>query len=98
MRRLLRCGLRWRNSPGRGRGKQALQFDAGHATAFHLQHPKPKPPEIKALASAGNEAQMSEHKSAKCGVGGIFGEFDFILCLEVAKSYGAVKNHGHFRS
>ena len=45
-----------------------------------------------------NEAKLCEDESAKCGVGGIFGELDLVLCLEIAKSHGSVENHGHFRS
>src|SRR5207244_6025688 len=65
--------------------------------ALHLQNREAITGKIKTFASARNEAEVREDETAQGSVSGIFGELDLVLRLEIAKAYGSIKDHGHFR-
>src|SRR5438445_13699113 len=78
-------------------GDQALQFDARHSPALHLQNRKAITSKNKTFASARNEAEVREAETAQGRISGIFGELDLVLRLEIAKAYGSINNHSHFQ-
>src|ERR1700746_1938216 len=82
-----------RRALGFGR-TDALDFYTSNALAVHFDDGEMIIVKIKTFAALGNEPELVEHEAADGGVGGIFGQGDVVLGVEVANVGGAVEDHG----
>ena len=65
-------------------GRGALDFYSSDALAVHFDHGEAIVAVFEAFAAAWDEAELIENETADGGVGGIFGEGDVVLGVEVA--------------
>src|ERR1700681_1314545 len=91
-----RRGLRGALVGGDGvlRGAGALDFYTSDALAVHFDHGEAIVAVLEAFAAARDEAELIENEAADGGVGGIFGQADVVLGVEVADVERGVEDDG----
>ena len=89
-------GIRWRRFPGRlavGRARP-LNFDARDAAAIHFDDRETKAAVFETFTATRDEAELVHHKASDGGVGGVFGEGDVVLSVEVADAECRIEHDG----
>jgi|SRR6516225_5873358 len=89
-------GIRWRRLPSRlaaGRARP-LNFDARDPAAIHFDDRETKAAVFETFTATRDEAELVHHKASDGRVGGVFGEGDVVLSVEVADAECRIEHDG----
>src|SRR5262249_42558205 len=70
-----------------------LDFDSRHTPPIHLHNRETEIAVLETFAAAWNESELVQHKAADGGIGGIFGQSDVVLRIEIAHVESGIEDY-----